>query len=274
MEYKATLKPQGSADPQELSVEAENESEAEQVLEDVYGDGVLIKELTPVGELEASTTSEDSIYAVEYRIEGLQRDDEQHVEGNSPDDAIERAEHIIPDSAEILDAYEISREELEARADHGGWDGWSKGSDIADTTDADNTSDTTETSMPSNTGVGHDIDDSAEIADASNTPDAILQESAELYRSKNDDYGDAWHLAGETLALWVRQLECDFDSSDPDACASWNLYMQRLHKLLRAFNSEFTDSSINNESIVDSHQDEATYAAIHASHIHDDTDGT
>jgi len=118
------------------------------------------------------------------------------------------------------------------------------------------------------------IDSGEEVADHSTDhvageydPDQLLAESARLYRSKNDDYGDAWRLAGETMAMWAEHNGIDeINPTDPAQMVSLNLFIQRLHKLIRVFNLEFGGIEPSNEDVVESHQDEGVYAHLHASH--------
>lgn len=98
------------------------------------------------------------------------------------------------------------------------------------------------------------------------TPDEILEDNAGLYQQKNEDYGDSWRLAGETLAEWSAHLDADVNMKDPQQAISFGLYVQRIHKLIRAFNLEFGHGDPNNEPIAESHRDESTYAAMHSSH--------
>lgn len=97
-------------------------------------------------------------------------------------------------------------------------------------------------------------------------PDEILAKNAETYRKKNDDYGDSWRLAGETLSLWLRHAGLDeiSVSTDPDTLNSIGLFTRRLDKLIRAFNAEFVVDELNFESTQDAHEDGSTYAAMHA----------
>lgn len=98
------------------------------------------------------------------------------------------------------------------------------------------------------------------------TPDEILERNAETYNAKNEDYGDAWRLAGATISMWGDELGIDtVEITDEHNMASLNLYIQRLHKLLRAFNLEFSDQSPENEKPSESHRDGSTYAGIHTS---------
>lgn len=97
------------------------------------------------------------------------------------------------------------------------------------------------------------------------TPADVLRENADLYAEKNDDYGDSWRLVGETIALWSDELDVDsVDLSDPEQAAMLGLYWERLIKLVRGFNLEFSNQSPNNESTEESHADASTYAAMAA----------
>lgn len=99
-------------------------------------------------------------------------------------------------------------------------------------------------------------------------PPEILREIARLQEKKNDDYGNAWELTGQTLALWCEANDVDeIDMlADAENFNSLFLYAHRLEKLIRAFNGEFmTEGELNHESLADSHEDEAGYAGMHAS---------
>lgn len=103
------------------------------------------------------------------------------------------------------------------------------------------------------------------------TPDDILEQNGETYRQKTADYGDAWRLAGSTISMWGDELGIDtVEITDERKMASLNLYIQRLHKLLRAFNLEFSEQSPNNERPSESHRDGSTYAGIHTSFAMED----
>lgn len=97
-------------------------------------------------------------------------------------------------------------------------------------------------------------------------PTSILESCASTYEDKNDDYGDSWRLVGEFLWLLANNgitLETKEDF------ISFGLYTRRLDKIARAFNGEFNDDDLNFESVMDSHEDEATYAAMHATNQSD-----
>lgn len=94
------------------------------------------------------------------------------------------------------------------------------------------------------------------------TPTDILNESIETHEQKNDDYGAAWRRGGEMLSLLADEpitLETEEDY------ISLGLFIRRLDKIARAFNGEFLADDLNYESVTDSHSDEATYGAMHAS---------
>ena len=97
------------------------------------------------------------------------------------------------------------------------------------------------------------------------TPSQVLEDNASLYREKNADYGNSWRLVGETVGMWADELEIDsVDVSDPENAAALGLYWERLIKLVRAFNLEFSDQTPNNEATTESHADASTYAAMQA----------
>ena len=100
------------------------------------------------------------------------------------------------------------------------------------------------------------------------SPGDILEDNAELYAEKNDDYGSSWTLAGETMSMWADELGIDsIDPSDPEQAIVMGLYWERLIKLIRGFNLELNDETPNNEPTTESHADASTYAAMHASLI-------
>ena len=97
------------------------------------------------------------------------------------------------------------------------------------------------------------------------TPSQVLEDNASLYREKNADYGNSWRLVGETVGMWADELGIDsVDVSDPENAAALGLYWERLIKLVRAFNLEFSDQTPNNEATTESHADASTYAAMQA----------
>jgi len=122
----------------------------------------------------------------------------------------------------------------------------------------DNTDTTSTTGTTDNTG------------NTEHTPADILEANAELFRDKNDDYGRAWRLAGETMAEWAQENDIrSVDITDERELVSLCLFIQRLHKLIRAFNLEFQSIEPNNESLFESHRDSSTYAAMHAAYTDD-----
>jgi len=95
-------------------------------------------------------------------------------------------------------------------------------------------------------------------------PDEILHDNAETYRSKEDDYGKSWTLGGEVLHLLAGGENVVLET--PEDFIAFGLFTRRLDKFIRAFNLEFLhDEEPEFESVVDSHSDESTYAAMHAS---------
>ncbi|OYR54991.1 hypothetical protein [Halorubrum halodurans] len=94
-------------------------------------------------------------------------------------------------------------------------------------------------------------------------PEEILRENAETYQRKNADYGQSWYAIGEILYGLTKGEPIALET--PEDFVSFGLFTRRLDKLARAFTGEFLDHDLNFESIRDSHEDESTYAAIHAS---------
>jgi|APHM01.1.fsa_nt_gi hypothetical protein len=105
-------------------------------------------------------------------------------------------------------------------------------------------------------------------------PDELHERAAEMYRQKNEDYGESWKLAGETLSQWCEELDVESVPTDRESMISLGLFFQRFHKLTRAFNGEFAQDELNHESVFDSHHDEATYAEMHASLFTGSDDGS
>lgn len=94
----------------------------------------------------------------------------------------------------------------------------------------------------------------------------ILADSEQLYRDKNDDYGDSWRLIGKTLAVWLdHQGEDELKiPADPAYLNSFGLFTRRLDKMIRLFNGTFlADEMKVDESIAETAQDDVNYAAMH-----------
>jgi|APHM01.1.fsa_nt_gi hypothetical protein len=94
-------------------------------------------------------------------------------------------------------------------------------------------------------------------------PSDILQDSAETYRQKNDDYGSSWYAIGEILYGLTHGEPITLET--PEDFVSFGLFTRRLDKLARAFNGEFLGDDVNFEAVEDSHADESVYAAMQAS---------
>jgi hypothetical protein len=90
----------------------------------------------------------------------------------------------------------------------------------------------------------------------------ILNEGAEVFEEKNDDYGDSWRLVGEFL--WLLTDEEGVELTSKDDFISFGLYTRRLDKLARGFNGDLLADDLNFEAVQDSHEDESVYAAMHA----------
>lgn len=111
----------------------------------------------------------------------------------------------------------------------------------------------------------------ASTADDDNPRSAvdIMEASQRLYERKNADYGDSWQLAGKTLALWldhqgIEELRIPVNDYTMN---SLGLFTRRLDKMIREFNGWFMleegEELQVNESIVETHQDDVPYAAMH-----------
>jgi hypothetical protein len=133
-----------------------------------------------------------------------------------------------------------------------------------------NTSNTVASNTTDNTDTTSTTGTTDNTANTEHTPADILEANAELFRDKNDDYGQAWRLAGETMAEWAQENDIrSVDITDERELVSLCLFIQRLHKLIRAFNLEFQSIEPNNESLFESHRDSSTYAAMHAAYTDD-----
>lgn len=99
-------------------------------------------------------------------------------------------------------------------------------------------------------------------------PEDILRENAETYQQKNADYGESWYAIGKILHGLTKGEPITLET--PEDFVSFGLFTRRMDKFARAFTGEFLDHELNFESICDSHEDESTYAAIHASLFSED----
>lgn len=305
-QYSATIRADQSGSTEDVVVRAEQPEGAAEEIRRVYGDDTDIETIAPIEQEESSSEdrlteedpSERDIYAVELTTG--EQDTRAHIEAPTSSEAAERTMEVYDsDRWTLVDVEQVGRDKMRQRCKEAyerrsnderemsetstpddGFDGActsdpstdAEGTVMADIPEdasiSSNMSDEFGSSTPSdmpwspnNSGIAKDVSDTSE-----RTPADILTSNAETYRSKTDDYGDAWYLAGATMAMWADELDAEVDLTDPEQAASWNLYMQRLHKLLRGFNLEYSDGEPNNEAIADSHEDESTYAAIHAAH--------
>ena len=97
-----------------------------------------------------------------------------------------------------------------------------------------------------------------------------LQDGAETYREKNDDYGDSWRTVGEVI--WQLGNEEPITLESPEDVSSFGLFVRRFDKMARSFNAEFRADDLNFESVVDSHEDESIYAMMSAELRDEDPD--
>ena len=99
----------------------------------------------------------------------------------------------------------------------------------------------------------------------------ILKEGAEVYESKEKDYGRSWRLVGETFSLWSDGRPVTLET--PEDFVRFGLFTRRLDKLIRAYNAEFHSNQLSFEGVFDSHRDESVYAAMHASTYEEEDEG-
>lgn len=95
----------------------------------------------------------------------------------------------------------------------------------------------------------------------------ILNDGAETYESKNDDYGDSWRMVGQFL--WMLAPSEGVTLESPEDFIAFGLYTRRLDKIARAYNGEFIADELNYEDVLDSHEDESIYAAMSAANQED-----
>jgi hypothetical protein len=105
--------------------------------------------------------------------------------------------------------------------------------------------------------------------EATRTAVEVMRDSIGLYEKKNDDYGDSWQLAGKTLAMWLQHQGHD-ELRIPATefhMNSLGLFTRRLDKMIREWNGwmclDEGESFRVDESIVETHQDDVPYAAMH-----------
>lgn len=99
----------------------------------------------------------------------------------------------------------------------------------------------------------------------SRSPQQVLEDSAELYERKNEDYGDSWRLTGKILATIVQHQGEDSIEipADPKFFNLLGLYTRRLDKLVRSFNGTFMRDELEvDEPVVETVEDQAPYAAM------------
>lgn len=265
--YEVTVTNSDNGQSSSARVDVEDRDTALEEINDIYGDawdvtdiessddgGEMLEDIEeppePNGSTEDDSTEDREIYRVTAENENEESHRTLHVEATTEADAAEIATSTLAgDWWTVIDIERVGYNEM------------------ADVDTVRNDLNTQR--QPENTGVAKDLDEPDEI---SLSPGDVLEANADLYRRKEDDYGEAWRIAGETLAMWADDLDIEFDPTDPQSAVTWNLYMQRLHKLVRAFNLNYGGEGPNNESITESHADASTYAAIHASYVNEQAD--
>lgn len=101
----------------------------------------------------------------------------------------------------------------------------------------------------------------------SKTVTEILEESAETYELKNEDYGKSWQNIGHILYTLANEQPVVLDS--PEDWIAAGLFTRRLDKFARSFNGEFLTTSMNFEAATDADEDETVYAAMQAENKYD-----
>lgn len=96
-------------------------------------------------------------------------------------------------------------------------------------------------------------------------PHAILKEGGDVYKTKNEDYGDSWRDVGRILHLLADGETIELETVQDHI--SYGLFTRRLDKLARAYHGEFIDDDPNHEPVVDAHEDEMVYAAMSATNL-------
>lgn len=116
--------------------------------------------------------------------------------------------------------------------------------------------------------MGHNTDE-GESSDTAREAVGILDDARDLYERKNNDYGDSWKLTGKTLALWCEHQGIDTlrIPVNDHTMISLGLFTRRLDKMIREFNGWFIleegDELQVDESIMETHTDDAPYSAMH-----------
>jgi hypothetical protein len=103
-----------------------------------------------------------------------------------------------------------------------------------------------------------------------NDPTEILRDGADVYETKNDDYGDSWRQIGEVMQIFAGEDGIELETKED--FISFGLFTRRFDKLVRAFHGEFVSDGLNFESVEDAHADESVYAAMHAANQRDRAD--
>lgn len=96
---------------------------------------------------------------------------------------------------------------------------------------------------------------------------AILEDGADVYEEKQNDYGDSWRQVGKFMYRLAPDDGIHLETEED--FISFGLFTRRLDKLARSFNGEFVADEMKFESVLDSHMDESVYAAMHAENQHD-----
>lgn len=94
----------------------------------------------------------------------------------------------------------------------------------------------------------------------------ILDDSADLFARKEEDYGESWRLTGKILSLIIKQQDEDEITipAEEEYLTALGLYTRRLDKLVRSFNGTFMKEKFEvDESVEETVQDQVPYSAMH-----------
>jgi hypothetical protein len=87
----------------------------------------------------------------------------------------------------------------------------------------------------------------------------ILEENAELFQSKNDDYGNSRQLSGEIMDMII---EGELTLEECPDYIIMGLQTRLLDKVIRSFHLQWNKDDHNHESLVDTYKDLSNYAAM------------
>lgn len=87
----------------------------------------------------------------------------------------------------------------------------------------------------------------------------ILEANAELFKSKNEDYGNSRQISGEISDILI---DGSLELESQNQHIIYGLQTRLLDKMIRAFHLQWNISNENHESLVDTYKDLSNYAAM------------